>query len=109
MTILEIMERADARDTNLVIAYVKDAIHQIQSSNEINTEVNKQNIVADTRDYDLPAGLIAIKSVSVLDTEDDNKYKMIRRLQSDPLVTEDTNPWAMIQIELMLTYNMANN
>jgi hypothetical protein len=34
---------------------------------------------------------------------------MIRRLQSDPLVTEDTNPWAMIQIELMLTYNMANN
>jgi hypothetical protein len=92
MTILEIMERADARDTNLVIAYVKDAIHQIQSSNEINTEVNKQNIVADTRDYDLPAGLIAIKSVSVLDTEDDNKYKMIRRLQSDPLVTEDTNP-----------------
>ena len=86
------MERVDSNDTNLVIAFIKDAFHQIQSSNEINTEVNKQNIVADTRDYDLPAGLIAIKSVSVLDTEDDNKYKMIRRLQSDPLVTEDTNP-----------------
>tara|TARA_R100000808_G_scaffold750_1_gene3589 strand:- start:2103 stop:2381 length:279 start_codon:yes stop_codon:yes gene_type:complete len=90
--ILEIMERVDSNDTNLVIAFIKDAFHQIQSSNEINTEVNKQNIVADTRDYDLPAGLIAIKSVSVLDTEDDNKYKSIRRLQSDPLVTEDTNP-----------------
>ena len=86
------MERVDSNDTNLVIAFIKDAFHQIQSSNEINTEVNKQNIVADTRDYDLPAGLIAIKSVSVLDTEDDNKYKSIRRLQSDPLVTEDTNP-----------------
>jgi hypothetical protein len=92
MKILEIMERANSRDTNLVIAYIKDAFHQIQSSNEINTEVNKQNIVADTRDYDLPAGLIAIKSVSVLDTEDDNKYKAIRRLQNEPLVTEDTNP-----------------
>ncbi len=92
MKILEIMERVDSNDTNLVIAFIKDAFHQIQSSNEINTEVNKQNIVADTRDYDLPAGLIAIKSVSVLDTEDDNKYKSIRRLQSDPLVTEDTNP-----------------
>tara|TARA_R100000664_G_C2729921_1_gene120748 strand:+ start:336 stop:614 length:279 start_codon:yes stop_codon:yes gene_type:complete len=90
--ILEIMARVDSNDTNLVIAFIKDAFHQIQSSNEINTEVNKQNIVADTRDYDLPAGLIAIKSVSVLDTEDDNKYKSIRRLQSDPLVTEDTNP-----------------
>ena len=92
MKILEIMERVDSNDTNLVIAFIKDAFHQIQSSNEINTEVNKQNIVANTRDYDLPAGLIAIKSVSVLDTEDDNKYKSIRRLQSDPLVTEDTNP-----------------
>ena len=92
MKILEIMERANSRDTSLVIAYIKDAIHQIQSSNEINTEVNKQNIVADTRDYDLPSGLIAIKRVSVLDTEDDNKYKTIRRLQNEPLVTEDTNP-----------------
>ena len=92
MKVLEIMERVNSRDTNLVIAYIKDAIHQIQSSNEINTEVSKINIVKNTRDYDLPAGLISIKSVSVLDTEDDNKYKAIRRLQSDPLVTEDTNP-----------------
>ena len=92
MKVLEIMERVNSRDTNLVIAYIKDAIHQIQSSNEINTEVSKINIVKNIRDYDLPAGLISIKSVSVLDTEDDNKYKAIRRLQSDPLVTEDTNP-----------------
>ena len=92
MKILEIMERVNSNDTNLVIAYIKDAIHQIQSSNEINIKVAKSNIVANTRDYDLPAGLIAIKSISVLDTEDDNKYKTIRRLRSDPLVTEDTNP-----------------
>ena len=35
--------------------------------------------------------MIALKSVGILDTEDDNKYKAIRRLQHDPLVTEDTN------------------
>jgi len=92
MKVLEIMERANTRDTNLTIAYIKDAIMEIQSNNELDTEVAKSNIVENTRDYDLPAGMIAIKSVSVLDTEDDNKYKAIRRLQTDPLVTEDTNP-----------------
>jgi len=90
--ILEIMERANTRDTKLVIAFVKDAINKIQSSNEIDTKVDKQNIVANTRDYELPADLVAIKNISVLDTDDDNKYKAIRRLQSDPIVTEDTNP-----------------
>ena len=92
MKILEVMERVNSRDTKLVLAYIKDAITQIQSSNEINTKVTKSNIVADTRDYDLPPGLIAIRSVSILDTEDDNKYKGIRRLQSEPNNTEDTNP-----------------
>jgi len=92
MTILELMERANTRETKLVIAYVKDAINKMQSSNEITTTSAKQNIVENQRDYNLPADLIAIKHISVLDTEDDNKYKIIRRLASEPLVSEDTNP-----------------
>ncbi len=92
MKLLELMERANTRDTKLVIAYVKDAINKIQSSNEITTTSAKQNIVKNQRDYNLPADLIAIKHISVLDTEDDNKYKIIRRLASEPLVSEDTNP-----------------
>ena len=71
MKVLEIMERANTRDTSLVIAFIKDAITQMQSSNEINTKVSKINIVKNIRDYDLPAGLISIKSISVLDNEDD--------------------------------------
>ena len=92
MKVLEIMERFNSRDTNLVIAYIKDPILHMQSTGEINTKVEKTNIVKNTRDYDLPAGMVAIKSVSVLDTEDDNKYKAIRRLHSNPNTTEDTNP-----------------
>ena len=92
MTILEIMERANSRDTKLVTAFVKDAIMKVQSSAEIVTKVNKQNIVKNTRDYDLPVDMIAIQSISVLDTEDDNKYKAIRRLTKEPNITEDTNP-----------------
>ena len=92
MTILEIMERANSRETNLVIAFVKDAVMRIQSNSQENLKVNKQNITKNTRDYTLPTDLVALKSVSVLDTEDDNKYKRIARLTNEPNVTEDTNP-----------------
>jgi hypothetical protein len=35
-----------------------------------------------------------------LDTDDDNKYKRIRRIIDKPIVTEDTNPWVTIQVEI---------
>ena len=44
MTILEIMERANSRDTKLVTAFVKDAIMKIQSSTDMETKVDKQAI-----------------------------------------------------------------
>ena len=92
MTILEMMERANTRDTKLTIAWVKDAIHAVESTQVENLKVTKSDIVKNTREYDLPSDLISINSVSVLDTEDDNKYKQIRRIADNPLVTEDTNP-----------------
>ena len=86
------MERANSRETNLAIAFIKDAIVRIQSTSEIVLKTNKQDIDKNIRDYVLPTELIALDSVSVLDTEDDNKYKIIRRLSDDPVVIDDTNP-----------------
>ena len=34
MTVLEIMERADMKETTIAIAYIKDAIHLIQSNSK---------------------------------------------------------------------------
>ena len=96
MTILEVMERANTRETKLVIAWIKDAIAQLQSNDVEKLSVSKSNVVkatdGDDNQYTLPAGLISINSVSVLDTEDDNKYKSIRRLGYEPVVSEDTAP-----------------
>ena len=96
MTILEMMERANTRDTNLAIAWIKDAIHAMESTYSENLKVSKQNIVksadGDDNQYDLPAGLISIYSVSVLDTDDDDKYKIIRRIVGDTVISEDTSP-----------------
>lgn len=92
MTILEIMERANVRDTNLSIAFIEDAIAKIQSSTQIVTKVSKQNLVKNTKEYYLPSDMIALESISILDTSDDNKYKKIKRLNKRPNVVEDTNP-----------------
>jgi hypothetical protein len=91
MTVLEIMERADLDDTTLTVAWIKDAIHLIQSNADENVATWKTNITDGTREYPLPANLIRIKSISVKDTND-KKYKKIRRLVHDPTVREDTDP-----------------
>lgn len=85
------MERTDTEDTTLTVAWIKDAIHLIQSNTDENVATWKTNITDGTREYPLPANLIRVKSISVKDTND-KKYKKIRRLVHDPTVREDTDP-----------------
>ena len=73
------------------MAWIKDAIHLIQSNTDENVATWKTNITDGTREYPLPANLIRVKSISVKDTND-KKYKKIRRLVHDPTVREDTDP-----------------
>ena len=96
MTILELMERTGMREETLAIAYIKDAIHLIQSNTKEKVEVNKQDIIksiaADDNVYQIPSDLIAINNVSILDTSDD-KYKKIKRITSQPhYLLEDKAP-----------------
>ena len=92
MTVLEMMERAGTRDTKLALAWIKDAVNLMQSNTKENLKVQKQTITKNQREYDLPADVVAIDNISVLDTEDDNKYKRTRRLAYPTTVSEDTNP-----------------
>jgi len=91
MTVLEIMERAGTDNTTLTVAWIKDAIHLIQSNYDDNVATWKTNITDGTRDYPFPANMVRLKSISVKDTND-KKYKKIRRLIHDPTVREDTDP-----------------
>jgi len=91
MTVQEIMERAGTKDTSLVLAWLKDAVHLIQSSTTDKLKVVKYNIIDGEREYLLPQDLIAVKSVAVKDTND-KKYKRIKRLVHDPVIREDTDP-----------------
>ena len=91
MTVLEIMERSGVKGATLTLAWLKDAIHLIQSNTKERLKVEKYNIIDGERDYVLPQDMVALKSIAVYDTNDD-KYKRIKRIIHDPVVTEDTDP-----------------
>ena len=91
MTVLEMMERAGMKNTTLAVAFIKDAIHLMQSQVDVHTATWKTNITDGTREYPFPANMIRLKSISVKDTND-AKYKKIKRLINDPTVREDTDP-----------------
>jgi len=91
MTVQEVMERTGVDNTNLAIAWIKDAIHLIQSNGDDQVATWKTNIVDKTREYPFPSNLIRLQSISVLDTTD-SKYKRIKRLVQTPTVSEDTDP-----------------
>ena len=92
MTVLEIMERAGISQTTLALAWIKDAVHHLKSNTKESLKVNKQNIISGEKEYEFPSDMIAIDSISILDTKDDNKYKRIRRISGSITVSEDTNP-----------------
>ena len=96
MTILELMERVGTKNETLTIAYIKDAIHLMQSNTKEKIKVSKQDVLnasdSDDNVYKLSADLIAIENVSILDTSD-SRYKRIKRLSSQPhYLLEDTSP-----------------
>ena len=91
MTVQEIMERSGMKETTLAVAWIKDAIHLIQSQHGENLASWKTNITDGTREYPFPANMIKLRSISVKDTND-SKYKRIRRLAHNPVVSEDTDP-----------------
>ena len=91
MTVQELMERTGMKESGLALAWLKDAFHLLQSNSIEDLKTVKYNIIDGERDYLLPQDMIAVKHISVKDTSDD-KYKRIRRLTSQPNMTEDTDP-----------------
>ena len=96
MTVLEVMERLGGKEETLVQAWIKDAIHLIQSNTKEKVEVSKRDIIKSVGSTDnvyiLPSDLVSIENISIKDTSD-SKFKKIRRLTSQPhYLAEDLSP-----------------
>ena len=78
MTVLEVMERLNIKEETLAIAWIKDAIHLIQSNTKEKVESTKIDLIKSVNSTDnvylLPSDLVSLENISVLDTSD-SRYK----------------------------------
>tara|TARA_R100000458_G_C8277647_1_gene253245 strand:- start:2622 stop:2903 length:282 start_codon:yes stop_codon:yes gene_type:complete len=86
MKIEELMERAGINQTGRAIAYVKDALEEINTITEANIDTERVDIEKDKRFYDLPKNYVKITDIRVknhLNSKDE--YRSIPRMVYEPI------------------------
>ena len=89
MKVKEIMERAGITQTGRAIAYIKDALEEMNMISETHIKRERIDITADQRFYKIPneaVRLIDIRCKNHLNTDD--VYKSIPRMVYKPDVTD---------------------
>ena len=91
MTVKELMERSGIKKTGTAIAFIKDALEEINLLAETHIKTHRIDIVADQRYYDIPNEAIKITDIRCKNHEgSDDAYKTIPRSIYEPEV-EDTD------------------
>tara|TARA_Y100000310_G_C20180064_1_gene577693 strand:+ start:265 stop:537 length:273 start_codon:yes stop_codon:yes gene_type:complete len=83
MTLKELMERAGTTNQGYSIAYLKDAMREVNMMIEDNVVSSKANVVKDQRYYSFPSNFISLKNVMVYDTAETEYVKIARVLETD--------------------------
>lgn len=89
MKVREIMERAGMTETGRSIAYIKDAIEEMNLLAEQNVTIDKQNIAQDKRFYTLPKSLVKVLQIRCknhLNSKDE--FRKIPRLLHEPKIVD---------------------
>jgi len=85
MTVKEIMERAGSIHTGRSIAYIKDAMEELNMISETHVDTQRIDINKDQRFYNFPGDmvkLIGIRCKNHLNT--DGEYRSIPRMIGEP-------------------------
>lgn len=89
MKVQEAMERAGMTQTGRAIAYIKDALEELNLIHETKVSISDINIVEDQRLYSFPSDMLKVVSIQCknhLNTKDE--YRQIPRLLNEPIVTD---------------------
>ena len=91
MTVKEIMERTGIKETGRAVAYIKDALEEMNLISETHVATSRIDITANQRFYNLPNNMVKILDIRCKnhDTSDDS-YKSIPRTIYQP-DTEDSD------------------
>ena len=90
MKVKEIMERAGTNQTGRAIAYIKDALDEMNILAETHINTERIDITADQRFYDLPQDCVKILDIRCKHhNNEDDKYRSIPRSIYEPLVVDE--------------------
>ena len=92
MKIKELMERCGTNETGRVIAYVKDGLEEINMLTEVNTTLERFDLIKDKRFYEVPNEMIKMLDIRVkshLNSKDE--YRTIPRTIHKPTVKDGDN------------------
>ena len=91
MKVEQIMERAGTNQTGRAIAYIKEALEEINMYTETHVKVARQDLKTDKRYYDIPFDAIKIIDIRCKNHDNtENKYRSIPRSIYRP-PTEDSD------------------
>ena len=91
MKVQEIMERVGINQTGRAIAYIKDALEEMNLLSETHVETQRIDINKNQRFYNLPNNMIKLLDIRVKDHQnEDSTYRSIPRMIYEPDI-EDTD------------------
>ena len=89
MTVQEIMERIGMSQTGRAIAYIKDALEDMNTISETHTRSVKMDIVAGQRFYNIPKDVVKILDIRCKNQlNSSNEYRTIPRMVYEPEIGE---------------------
>ncbi len=89
MRVKEIMERLGMQETGRAIAYIKDALEEMNMLTEIHTRIERIDISENQRFYELPKDMIKMLDVRMknhLNSKDE--YRSIPRMIYKPVIKD---------------------
>ena len=91
MKVQEIMERTGIQETGRALAYIRDALEELNLISETHVQTERIDIVSGQRFYNFPDNMVKILDIRCKDhNNEDTTYKSIPRMIYEPAV-EDTD------------------
>ena len=86
MKVEEVMERVGVTDTGRAVAYIKDALEEMNMISETHVTTERIDITKDQRFYNFPNDMIKILDIRCKNHLNvDNEYRSIPRMIGEPL------------------------
>ena len=85
MTVKEIMERVGITQTGLAVAFIKDALEEMNYESETHVKTQRYNIIKNKRFYDLPRDFVKLLDIRCKHHENESdEYRSVPRAVYEP-------------------------